>query len=195
MKTLKIVAILLFFVSAVNFAQTSWNLDNSHSKLGFSVTHMLITDVEGNFNDFSATISANGDDFNGAKIEFSAKIASVDTDNEKRDQHLQSDDFFNAEKFPELKFVGKSMTKVEGKNYKLVGDLTLRDVTKEVELDVVYNGTINDPWGNTRAGFSIEGEVNRFDFNLKWNKALEAGGLMVGEDVKIIAKLELLKQK
>lgn len=195
MKTLKLTAILLFLFISINFAQTSWNLDNSHSKLGFSVTHMLITEVDGKFNDFSGSITSNDDTFEGAKIEFSAKIASIDTDNEKRDQHLQSDDFFNAEKFPDLKFVGQSLTKVEGKKYKLVGDLTIRGVTKEVELDVVYNGTVADPWGNTRAGFGIEGEVNRFDYNLKWNKALEAGGLMVGEDVKIYAKLELVKQK
>lgn len=195
MKTLKIIAILLFLFISINFAQTSWNLDNSHSKLGFSVTHMLITEVDGKFNDFSGSITSNDDSFEGAKIEFSAKIASIDTDNEKRDQHLEGDDFFNAEKFPELKFVGKTLTKVEGKKYKLVGDLTMRGVIREVELDVVLNGIINDPWGNTRAGFKIEGEVNRFDYNLKWNKALEAGGLIVGEDVKIYAKLELVKQK
>lgn len=195
MKTLKLTVILLFLFISINFGQTSWNLDNSHSKLGFSVTHMLITEVDGKFNDFSGSVTSNGDSFEGAKIEFSAKIASIDTDNEKRDQHLQGDDFFNAEKFPELKFVGKSLTKVEGKKYKLVGDLTMRDVTKEVELDVVLNGTVADPWGNTRAGFKIEGEVNRFDYNLTWNKALEAGGLMVSEDVKIYAKLELVKQK
>lgn len=195
MKTLKLTAVLLFLALSVNFAQTSWAFDKSHSKIGFSVSHMLISETEGNFKEFDGSVTSEGDNFEGAKINFSADINSIDTDNEKRDGHLQSDDFFNAEKFPKLTFVGKSFTKVEGKKYKLVGDLTIRDITKEVELDVKLNGTVKDPWGNTRAGFNLEGEVNRFDFDLKWNTLLETGGLVVGEDVTILGKIELIKQK
>jgi len=194
MKTLKVSLVLLFLTVSLSFAQTNWSIDKSHSKVGFSVTHLVITDVEGKFNDFDATIVSNSDDFDGAKIDFSANIASIDTDNEKRDGHLKSDDFFNAESFPKLTFKGKSFKKVDGKNYKLVGDLTIRDVTKEVELDVKYNGTVVDPWGNTKAGFSLEGEINRFDYNLKWDAAIETGSLVVGKEVTILAKLQLVKK-
>ncbi len=195
MKTLKIIAATLILTVSLTFAQTTWDFDKSHSKIGFSVTHLVITDVEGNFKEFEGSITTSGDDFENAKIEFSANVASINTDNEKRDEHLRSDDFFNAEKFPQLTFKSKSFSKVDDKNYKLVGDLTIRDVTKEVELNVVYNGTVEDPWGNTKSGFSLEGEINRFDYNLKWNKTIEAGGLVVGEDVTILAKLQLVKQK
>lgn len=194
MKTLKTLVLLFFITTSFTIAQTNWDFDKSHSKIGFSVTHLLITDVEGQFKDFEATIVSPGDDFQNASIEFSADIASIDTDNEKRDGHLKSDDFFNAEKFPKMTFKGKSFTKVDAKNYKLVGDLTIRDVTKEVELDVKFNGTVKDPWGNTKAGFTLEGVVNRFDYNLKWNTAIEAGGLVVGEDVTILGKLQLVKK-
>ena len=155
---------------------------------------MLITDVEGQFNEYEGSVVSNEDGFENAKVEFSANIASIDTDNEKRDNHLKADDFFNAEKYPKMTFVGKSFNKVDGNNYKLVGDLTIRDVTKEVELDVVHNGTVKDPWGNTKAGFSLEGVINRFDYNLKWNAALETGGLVVGEDVTILGKLQLVQK-
>ena len=195
MKTLKIIAATLILTVSLTFAQTTWDFDKSHSKIGFSVTHLVITDVEGNFKEFEGSITTSGDDFENAKIEFSANVASINTENEKRDEHLRSDDFFNAEKFPQLTFKSKSFSKVDDKNYKLVGDLTIRDVTKEVELNVVYNGTVEDPWGNTKSGFSLEGEINRFDYNLKWNKTIEAGGLVVGEDVTILAKLQLVKQK
>lgn len=195
MKTLKILFALLFISASLTFAQTNWAFDKSHSKIGFSVTHMLITDVEGQFKSFDGTIVSPSDDFQNATVSFTADITSIDTDNDKRDNHLKSDDFFNAETFPKMIFKSKSFTKVDGKNYKLVGDLTIRDVTKEIVLDVVYNGTVNDPWGNTRSGFALKGVVNRFDYNLKWNSALEAGGLVVGENVKILANLELIKQK
>ncbi len=194
MKTLKI-AVLLFFTSAMlTFAQTNWAFDKAHSKIGFSVSHLVITDVEGNFKEFDASVTTDGDNWENAKIEFTAEIASIDTDNEKRDEHLRSDDFFNAEMYPQLKFVSKSFKKVDGNEYKLVGDLTIRDVTKEVELEVELNGTVVDPWGNTKAGFDLEGEINRFDYGLKWSKALETGGLVVGEDVEIIGKLQLMKK-
>jgi polyisoprenoid-binding protein YceI len=194
MKTLKIAVLLFFTSSMLTFAQTNWAFDKAHSKIGFSVSHLVITDVEGNFKEFDASVTTDGDNWENAKIEFTAEIASIDTDNEKRDEHLRSDDFFNAEMYPQLKFVSKSFNKVDGNEYKLVGDLTIRDVTKEVELEVELNGTVVDPWGNTKAGFDLEGEINRFDYGLKWSKALETGGLVVGEDVEIIGKLQLMKK-
>jgi polyisoprenoid-binding protein YceI len=194
MKNLKI-ALMLLVLSTMSFAQTSWSVDKSHSKIGFTVDHLVISEVDGKFDTYEVSILSDNDEFENAAIEFSADVASVDTDNEKRDNHLKSDDFFNAEKFPKMTFVGKSFKKVEGKNYKLVGDLTIRDVTKEVVLDVKYNGTVTDPWGNTKAGFKATTTINRFDYGLKFDAAMETGGLVVGDEVEIEVALELAKQK
>ncbi len=185
------VILVLFAVLSIN-AQTKWTADKSHSKVQFTVTHLIISEVTGQFKSFDINVQSSKDDFSDAKIDFSADIASINTDNEKRDAHLKSDDFFNAEKFPKMTFKGKSFTKIDGKNYKLVGDLTIRDVTKEVTLDVIYNGTIQ-AWGQAKAGFKIKGEINRFDYNLKWNTLIEAGGAVVGKTVYITIDLELQK--
>ncbi|MBN1301248.1 MAG: YceI family protein [Melioribacteraceae bacterium] len=193
MKALKYIFFVLLFPVVSIFAQTKWNIDVSHSNVGFEVDHMVIATAEGEFKSYEGTIETDGDDFTNAKINLTIDVASIDTDNEQRDNHLKSDDFFNAEKFPQMTFVGKSMTKVNGNNWKLVGDFTIRDITKEVTLDVKFRGMVKDPWGNTRAGFKLTGEVNRFDYNLKWNKLLETGGLVVSEDVKLIIDLELIK--
>jgi len=195
MKSLnKFLAIFLIAVSA-NFAQTKWDVDKSHSKVGFSVAHLVIAEVEGKFNNFNGTIVTNGDNFEDAKIDFTIDVNSIDTDNDGRDKHLKSDDFFNAEKFPNITFKAKSMTKIGDKKYKLIGDFTMRDVTKEIALDVKFNGMTKDPWGNTKAGFKITGEANRFDYGLKWNKTVETGGLVVGDMVTLLINLELAKQK
>ncbi len=196
MKSLKSLFILLLF-GAVVFAQskeTVWVIDKNHSKIGFSVTHLLITEVEGYFKEFDTKVVATKDDFSDAKIEFTAKTASIFTDNERRDEHLRSDDFFNSEKFPEMKFVSKSFKKVGKNKYALKGDLTIRDVTKEITLDVVYNGTVKDPWGNTKAGFQVTGQLNRFDYGLKWNALTELGGAVVDKIVKLKINVQLLKQ-
>lgn len=177
-----------------NSKETTWVIDKSHSKIGFSVTHLVISEVEGYFKDYSAKIVTKGEDFDNAQIEFTAKTSSIFTDNEKRDQHLRSDDFFNSEKYPELKFVGKSFKKVENNKYKLSGDLTIRDVTKPITLDVQFNGKIKDPWGNIRAGFNITGKLNRFDYGLKWNALTELGGAVVDNIVKLRIHIELIKQ-
>ena len=186
---------LLFVVLSVSslLAQTKWNVDASHSNVGFEVEHMIITTVEGEFKKFDGTIESTGEDFSDAKINFTVDVASISTDNEQRDKHLKSDDFFNTDKYPAMIFTGKSIKKVDDNNWKLVGNFTIRDVTKEVTLDVQYKGTINDPWGNSRAGFKITGSINRFDYNLKWNKMLETGGLVVGDNVELIINLELIK--
>jgi len=197
MKRLTNLLFLLLFVSLIN-AQTKnenvWVVDKAHSKIGFAVTHLLISEVEGYFKDFDLKVVTDREDFVDAKIEFTAKTASIFTDNEKRDAHLRSDDFFNSEKFPEMKFVSKSFKKVGKNKYKLTGDLTIRDVTKPITLDVVYNGTVKDPWGNTKAGFNVTGQLNRFDYGLKWNALTELGGAVVDKIVKLRIHVELTKQ-
>jgi polyisoprenoid-binding protein YceI len=187
-----IIALLISFIS-IN-AQTKWNIDKAHSKVMFSVTHLVISEVTGEFKDFTGSIESSNPDFTDAKIDFSADVNSISTDNDMRDKHLKSDDFFNAGKFPQITFKGKSLKKVEGNNYKLTGDFTIRDVTKQVTLDVVYNGSIKDPRGNTKAGFKIIGQIDRFDYNLKWNALIEAGGsAVVGKTVTMTINLELQK--
>ena len=163
MRKLNLFLALLLLAATTLSAQTNWSVDKSHSKVGFSVTHLVITDVDGFFKEYEAKVTTNGDDFSTANIDFAVNTGSIFTDNDGRDKHLRSDDFFNAEKYPQMVFKGKSMKKVSDNKYKLVGDLTIRDVTKQVELDVKYNGMVKDPWGNTKAGFKDTGEINRFD--------------------------------
>ena len=187
-------AVILFLAGFLSLnAQTKWLIDKAHSKVQFSVTHLIISEVTGEFKSFDGDIETTGGDFSNAKVDFTVDINSVNTDNQQRDNHLKSDDFFNAEKYPKMTFVGKSMQKVEDNKYKLIGDLTIRNITKEVTLDVTYNGTVKDPWGNTKAGFKIVGQLNRFDYNLKWNVLMEAGGAVVGKIITITINLELQK--
>lgn len=196
MKTARMLLVLFALVSGISFAQSNWKIDASHSNIIFTVQHLVISEVSGYFREFEGSVeSKKDDDFSDAKISFTAKTKSINTDNDKRDEHLRSDDFFNAEKFPEMKFKSTSFKKGKGNKYTLVGDLTIRDVTKQVKLDVAYTGTIKDPWGNTKAGFKLSGVINRIDFGLKYNPLLEAGGSVVGKDVKINCNLELNKQK
>ncbi len=195
MKSFKILfSILLMIVFVRITAQTDWQLDTSHTKLGFSVTHMVVSETEGDFKDFSGKVVTIGDNFENAEIELKAKIASIDTDNKDRDDHLRSPDFFNAGKYPEMNFKSKSMKKVSDVKYKLVGDLTIKNVTKEVELDVKFNGVVNDPFGFRRAGFKVTGELNRFDYGLEWNNLLDTGGLMVGKEVLLSINIELVRK-
>ncbi len=189
-----VAAMMVVFATNAS-AQTSWTLDKSHSGMKFSVKHLVISDVEGSFKSFNGAVSAKDDTFADAKIEFSADVASVNTEDEKRDGHLKSDDFFNAEKFPQMKFVSKTFKAAGKGKYKLTGDLTIRDVTKTVTFDVDFGGIVKDPWGNTKAGFKATTSINRFDYNLKWNTMLEAGGAVVGKEVKITVAIELAKAK
>ncbi len=194
MKKIMLSAAVLL-TSLATQAQTNWKFDGAHTKIDFSVPHMLISETTGKFKVFDGSVSSASDDFTDAKIEFTIDVNSINTEEENRDKHLKSDDFFNAEKFPKITFKSKSFKKVSGKNYKLIGELTIRDITKTVEFDVVYNGMNKDPWGNTHAGFKLNGNINRFDYNLKWNTLMEAGGAMVGEIVSLNCNIELLKQK
>lgn len=185
---------LFICIYTIHAQETTWTPDRTHSEVLFVVTHMVISEVTGSFQDFNVEVISKKDDFSGSVINFSAKVSSINTNSEKRDQHLQSGDFFDEANYPEIVFHGKSFKKISDRNYKLVGDLTMKGVTREVALDVDYKGTIKGPWGNTRAGFKIKGKLNRFDYGLKWNKAIEAGGLVVGEDVDIICNIELIKK-
>lgn len=168
---------------------TNWSIDNAHSEIAFKVKHMMISTVTGHFEDFQATATTNGDDFNGASLEFSAKTASINTKNKDRDTHLKSDDFFNSEKFPDLKFTSKSFD-----GNKLTGNLTIRDVTKEVTLNAEFNGVAVDPYGQTKAGFEINGEISRKDFNLTWNGITEAGSIVVSDKVRLVVDVQFIKQ-
>jgi polyisoprenoid-binding protein YceI len=188
-KLYAIVAILLLGGSVL--AQTTWNIDKVHSKIGFSVAHMVVSETEGMFKDYTATVVSKSDDFNGAEVTFSAKVASINTDNERRDGHLKSPDFFDAEKYPEITFKGNLIK--EGSKYKLKGDFTMKGVTKKVEFDVVYGGTINTGRG-TKAGFKVSGTINRQDYGVSWANKLAGGEMVVGDDVTLMIKVELDKQ-
>ena len=174
-------------------ATTNWALEPTHSELQFKVRHMMISNVTGSFGKFNGTVTTEGDDLTTAKVNFNIDVDSISTNNEQRDGHLKSADFFDAANHPQLVFESTEMKKESDENYKLHGNLTMRGVTKPVVLDVEYGGTINDPWGYTRAGFTIEGKVNRKDFGLAWSALTETGGLVVGDDVKIHGNVEFVK--
>lgn len=175
-------------------ATTKWAIDPTHSEIGFKVKHMMFTNVSGKFDTYEASVTTEDDTFTNANIEFSADINSIDTRNADRDGHLKSADFFDAENYPKLTFKASSLSKVEDGNYEIAGDLTIKGVTKFVKLPAEFSGLMTDPWGNTKAGLNIYGKINRKDWGLNWNSALETGGVLVGEEVKLEIELQLLKQ-
>lgn len=173
---------------------TKWAIDAPHSEISFKVKHLMITTVSGHFNKFDLEVETGNDDFSTAKkVEFTADIDSIDTKNEQRNAHLRSADFFNIEQNPKLKFSGKKYV-VEGDGGKLYGDLTIAGITKPIMLDVDFGGLVKDPWGGERAGFNVKGKLSRKEFGMTYNAALEAGGVVVGDEVKINAEIELVKQ-
>ncbi|MFC6860344.1 YceI family protein [Zunongwangia atlantica] len=169
-----------------------WVIDPAHSEIAFRVKHLMISKVNGYFSSFEGTI--DGEDFTKAKLSASIAATSISTRVTDRDNHLKSADFFDVENYPSLSFESTSLSKIDDENYKLTGTLKIKDVSKEVTLDLVYGGEKQDPWGNTKLGFLATGTINRKDWGLNWNAALETGGIMVGEEVKIIADLQFLKQ-
>lgn len=175
-------------------ATTKWAIDPTHSEIGFKVKHMMFTNVSGKFDQYNGIFETQDDDFTSAAITFSADINSIDTRNADRDNHLKSGDFFDAENHPKLTFTGKSFTKLSDTDYELAGDLSIKGVSKEVKLPVEFSGLMKDPWGNTKVGLNIEGKINRKDWGLNWNSALETGGVLVGEEVKLVIDLQLVKQ-
>jgi polyisoprenoid-binding protein YceI len=183
-----LIAFVLLTVAA--YAQTTWNVDKAHSRIGFSVAHMVVSESEGSFKDFDAKVTSKNADFDGAEVEFSAKVASINTDNENRDNHLKSPEFFDAEKYPTISFKG-TLSKAGGK-YALKGKFTMKDVTKDVSFDVTYGGTVDTGRG-VKAGFKLVGTINRQDYNLKWANKLQDGSAAVGDNVEITAKVEFNK--
>jgi polyisoprenoid-binding protein YceI len=175
-------------------ATTKWSLDPSHSEINFKVKHMMISTVTGSFDKFDVQVESGNEDFSDAKISFTAETASINTNNEQRDAHLKSAEFFDVEKFPQMKFVSDSVFKKSDGSLVIEGKLTIKDVTKHIEFHVDLGGIGKDPWGNTKAGFSVDTKINREDFGLKWNAALETGGVLVSNEVRILAELQLLQQ-
>jgi polyisoprenoid-binding protein YceI len=171
----------------------TWKLDKTHTKIQFKVRHLMVSNVVGEFTEFDGTVKSSKDDFSDAKIYFEADINSLTTGNEQRDGHLKSDDFFNAAVYPKLKFVSTEIHKTDEHHYKVNGDMTIRDKTLPITVDVTYNGR-DSMGGNTAAGFEITGKFNRKDFGLRWNAPTEAGGLVVGEEAKIEITAELIQQ-
>jgi len=180
-------------LTAASFAQ-GWALDKSHSSVNFSVTHMVVSEVDGSFKDFSADVKSDKPDFSDLSTAFTLQIASVNTGDDKRDGHLKSPDFFDAAKYPTIVFKSTGIKKISDKKYELSGDLTMHGVTKSVKWDVKYNGTIKDPYGNNRAGFKATTTINRKDYGVSWNKALDAGGVAVSDDVDLAVNVELTKK-
>ncbi|MGG9961000.1 YceI family protein [Ferruginibacter sp. SUN106] len=177
-------------------ATKKWVVDPTHSEIQFKVKHLMITNVTGSFNIFTVNAETDGEDFTKATISFTADTASISTGNEQRDAHLKSADFFDAETYPHLKFAATKYENIDQDgSYDLYGDLTIKDVTKQVKLAVEFGGIAKDPWGNVKAGFTISGKINRKEFGLTWNAATETGGVLVSEEVKIHAEIQLIEQQ
>lgn len=173
---------------------TKWKQDPMHSEVQFKVKHLMIATVTGHFQQFDVEVETENDDFNTAsKIEFTADINSITTNNEQRDTHLKSPDFFNADEHAQLKFVGKKYES-DGDEAKLHGDLTIRGTTKPITLNVEFGGIVVDPYGQTKAGFTVTGKLSRKEFGLTWNAVTEAGAVVVSDDIRILAEIQLVKQ-
>lgn len=176
-------------------ATRTWALDPTHSEVQFKIKHLMITNVTGSFDIFNVSAQTEDEDFTKAKISFTADVNSISTNNEQRDTHLKSADFFDVEKFPQVRFTATKTDNIDNDgSYDLYGDLTIRDITKNVKLSVEFGGVVKDPWGNTKAGFTISGKINRKDFGLTWNAVTEAGGVMVSEEVRIAAEIQLIEK-
>ncbi len=175
-------------------ANTIWALDPAHSELQFKIKHLMISTVTGQFNQFEGGIETEGNDFTTAKVHLHAEVSSISTNNEQRDAHLRTGDFFDAQKYPRLVFEGAHMEKTGEDEYRLHGTITMRGVSKKITLDAEFGGITSDPWGNTRTGFSVTGKINRQDFGISFGAVSETGGLLLGDEVKIIANMQFVKQ-
>jgi len=187
MRKIKMLALALILSTAA-MAQTTWNIDKKHSRISFSVTHMVVSETEGNFKDFDAKVVSASNDFNGADVTFTAKVASINTENDYRDGHLKSADFFDAEKFPEVKFTGKIVK--EGDKYLLKGKFTMKETTKDVTFDLKFGGTLDTGKGK-KAGFKVTGTVNRQEYGVSWANKMASGEAVVSDEVAITCKIEL----
>jgi|SRR5436190_21045296 polyisoprenoid-binding protein YceI len=175
-------------------ANTKWVIDPTHSEIGFKVRHLMISNVSGKFDQFEAEVETENEDFATAQIRATIKTASVNTSNLQRDEHLRNSDFFEVENHPDILFTSQKVEKIDNDNFVLHGNLTLKGITKQVKLQVEYSGFTKDPWGGERAGFVVTGKINRNDFGLSFNAALETGGVVLGDEVKIHSEIQLVKQ-
>ena len=175
-------------------AKQTWALDPTHSELQFKIKHLMISTVSGQFNQFNATVETEGDDFTNSKIHFETSVDSISTNNEQRDAHLKNGDFFDAEKYPSIIFESEKIEKTGDDEYKVYGTLTMRGVSKKIVLNAEFGGTTKDPWGNTRTGFSVAGKINRNDFGISFGAVTETGGLLLGDEVKINANVQFVKE-
>lgn len=173
---------------------TTWKVDASHSEVGFKVKHLMITNVRGSLGQFDIEAQTQQDDFENVNVNFTGQVASITTGSEQRDGHLMGADFFDAENHPMISFVASGMKKKSDDEFELNGDLTIRGVTKPIALNVEYSGLAKDPWGQIKAGFVVEGKINRKDFGLVWNAPTETGGLLVSDEVKIHSEIQMVKQ-
>ena len=173
---------------------TKWAIDPTHSEVQFKIKHLVISTVTGSFKSFQGTMQSEGDSFDNAQVEFALEVDSIDTNQEMRDGHLKGEEFFDAAKYPTIKFESTSFVKESGDTYKLTGNLTMKDVTKPVTLDVEYGGQAADFYGNQKAGFEVTGKINRKEFGLTWGGITEAGAIVLGDDVKLIANVQFAKQ-
>lgn len=176
-------------------ATKQWIGDPIHSEIEFKVKHLMITTVTGRFNDYKVTAKTQDDDFTTAKINFTAEVNSITTGSNDRDNHLKSPEFFDAATFPQLKFEGSEMKKIREENYDLNGDLTIRDVTKNIKLNVEFGGIIKDPYGQIKAGFTLTGKISRKEFGLTWNALTETGGMVVSDDVRLVCEMQVIQQQ
>jgi polyisoprenoid-binding protein YceI len=174
--------------------KTTWGIDPTHSEVQFKVKHLVISTVTGDFSDFTASLESNNEDFDGATAKFEAKIDSLSTKNADRDGHLKSADFFDAANFPVLSFESSRFVKTGNSSYDVLGNLTIKGITKEVKLSAEFGGIMDDFYGNTKAGFEIEGKINRQDFGLTWGAITEAGGVVVSDEVRLLLNLQFAKQ-
>jgi len=172
----------------------TYKIDPAHSEIIFKVRHLVISTVSGTFSKFDAIMECNKPDFTDAVITFEADVNSVSTNNEQRDAHLKSDDFFNAEKYPKITFKSTSIEKKGDNEYVLHGDITIRDITKNIALNVTHGGSVVDPWGQNKEGFELRGKISRKEFNLKWNVLTEAGGAIAGDEVRLVINVQMVKQ-
>ena len=174
---------------------TQWIGDPVHSEIGFKIKHLMITTVTGRFNDYKVTAETQDSDFSTAKINFTAEISSISTGNTDRDNHLISPEFFDAATFPQMKFEGTQMKKIGDENYELHGNLTIRDVTKAIQLDAEFGGIVKDPYGQIKAGFTLTGKISRKEFGLTWNALTETGGMVLSDDVRLACEIQVIQQQ
>lgn len=192
-RIIALLGVTLLTLAGVSAQEATWVADKAHSQVLFTVSHMVIAEVTGRFREFDITLTQKNDDFSGSGLSATINAASVNTDNESRDGELRSDSFFNAEEFPTISFQATSFEKVDTDRYNITGDLTIKDVTKPVVLDAKYKGSIKGPRGKMRAAFKASTTINRFDYGVKWDRTLDTGGLIAGEEVEITLLVELVK--